>query len=232
MADQHQDASRLFISFISSYTTLMEAHITSVRKILEETVGQIMQSVNDISDRTQKKREEADQALFQVYTTPDGEEAAAVQDVQDSVDAIFASASMSEREREEDAKLNQRSHESNGEEAAILESKMRRVAGKFSKHMEALSTLDESLKQELFLVMGALSNDDVIGQRLEHVCKGIHALNVAISHVLEDFPERCVEDELGVIQNDLLAYIFKIYTSEEEKRLHHHFFSPPLRKAG
>lgn len=221
MTETKSQASYEFIQFISSYTTMIEAHVVAVRKILEDTVGDVMQGVSEISDQTRLKKEEADSALFRVYTEPDKEEATALNEVQGSVDNIFKSASMSDREAQEDAAVNSQDQ---SDAASIIENKLRRVSGKFSKHMEALSTLDDNLKEQLITMMGALSNDDVIGQRLEHICKGIHALNVAISHVMADYLNRCVDSEILAVKDQVLSYVYATYTTEEEKRLHEHFF--------
>ena len=221
MSDNQNRASFEFIQFISAYTTMIEAHVVSVRKILEETVSEVMQGVAEISDQTRIKKEEADSALFRVYTKPDDEEAAALNDVQNSVDHIFTAASMTDRERQEDSIV---SSGEQSEATSVIENKLRRVSGKFSKHMEALSTLDDELKEQLITMMGALSNDDVIGQRLEHICKGIHALNVAITHVMADYQARCVDGEIVAVKDQVLSYVYATYTTEEEKRLHKHFF--------
>lgn len=221
MSDNQNRASFEFIQFISAYTTMIEAHVVSVRKILEETVSEVMQGVAEISDQTRIKKEEADSALFRVYTKPDDEEAAALNDVQNSVDHVFTAASMTDRERQEDSIV---SSGEQSEATSVIENKLRRVSGKFSKHMEALSTLDDELKEQLITMMGALSNDDVIGQRLEHICKGIHALNVAITHVMADYQARCVDGEIVAVKDQVLSYVYATYTTEEEKRLHKHFF--------
>ena len=54
--------------------------------------------------------------------------------------------------------------------------KIKNINESLSAHMAGLNNLDENVRGFLFAIMGGLSMDDVVRQRLEHVSTGLIAL--------------------------------------------------------
>jgi hypothetical protein len=87
-----------------------------------------------------------------------------------------------------------------------------------SAHMATLGNLDDSVRSVLFSIMGALSMDDVIRQRLEHVTTSINAMESGVGRVLADFSAGHLTDvDASLINNEMADKMFRSFTMEEEK---------------
>ena len=112
-----------------------------------------------------------------------------------------------------------------------LADKLRRNAGLFSKHMEALGTLDDDLQEMLMTMMGMLSRDDVIAQRIEHVAQGLQAMQMGLAYILVDFETRCREADVDKLAADMKQFTLRSYTMEEERKLFIAAFGDLKKKA-
>jgi hypothetical protein len=84
-------------------------------------------------------------------------------------------------------------------------------------HMARLGELDKDLQSLIFGMLGALSADDVIGQRLAHVQQSLGQLRLGLASVIRDFDsyfEMLSIHQWGV---DLAKDTFNRYTTEAEK---------------
>jgi hypothetical protein len=87
-----------------------------------------------------------------------------------------------------------------------------------SSHMTQLSNLDDSVRMVLFSIMGALSMDDVVRQRIEHVTTAAHAVDKSIKSVMQEYLQSGLkEDRVKPLINKMALDLFKSYTMEEEK---------------
>jgi hypothetical protein len=226
MADKdYQSASRALIDFVKRFTELQERHLIQIRETMHETVEGVMQGIQEISTKTEAKKKEANTVLVSTYTNPDAEAKATMEAVQDEVSALFEKVQAGDIEA-----VSSKNSDSNDPDSEALRDKLRRSAGLFSKHMEALDTLDTELQGLLLTMMGLLSRDDVIAQRIEHICGSLNAMQASLSYLLIDFQARCKAGEVEKFCNDMQAYIFKTYTMEEEKNVFKEIF-PDFRKA-
>ena len=91
-----------------------------------------------------------------------------------------------------------------------------------SSASRSIAVNDGDLQALLLKMMGVLSRDDIITQRIHHVVLALSALQASLTYVLTDYEGRCRTSEVERFANDLKSYIFKSYTMEEEKEL---FFS-------
>jgi hypothetical protein len=98
------------------------------------------------------------------------------------------------------------------------------MLGKFTAHLENISKVDSSVQDVLFAMMGALSADDVISQRLQHVTASIQALKVGLSYVLIDFEGRFSTKEVSRLRKDLLRVTYSHYSTNEERRIFEQLF--------
>lgn len=202
-------APRALVSFIRSYTDLLEKQLEEIRSTMRETVDGVMFGIQDISQRTTEKKKEATTVLVTTYTNPSEDAKKSMDEVQDEVSRIVEEAQV--------PKTAVAPTSAGGDEE--LRSKLRRNAGFFSKHMEALSTLDDDLQSALMTMMGLLSRDDVISQRIEHVVQGLQAMQTSLSYILVDFESRCRQADVDKLANDLKQFTLRTYTMEEEKKL-------------
>ena len=109
----------------------------------------------------------------------------------------------------------------------ILEDKLRRSGGVFSKHMEALSFMDREVQAVLVKVVGAVSMDDVMAQRLTHVIQSIHLFRNGLSRVVTDHGSYNTQVKVKTLRNEILTQVYRSYTAEEEKVIFHKIFGQP-----
>lgn len=214
MGQQDKNASRALIAFVRSFTDLQEKHLKGIHQTMRETVEGVMQGIHDISEKTATNKKKANEVLVTTYTNPDDAAKQAMNDVQDEVDKVLnaATASMDGTDAGDAPAMDE------------LAGKVRRTAGTFSKHMEALETLDGEVAELLLAMMGQLSRDDVISQRIEHVMMALQAMQTSLTYLLTDYETRSKDGEVERFVADLKSYSFRTYTMEEEKTAFYEVF--------
>lgn len=212
--NERSAASLELVVFLNKYAELLSEQLGAIRKLIEEAVIVVMDNVNTLSQETAQKASEVEKQLTHTYLNPDQKTSDLVEAIQGNVDELFALAS------KDLANTHSKATSSTAE-------KQRRLGGQFSKSMEAIGTMDEALSQMLMDMMAALSNDDVIRQKLEHVLQMVNALQVGMSYVMIDFKNKFTQSEVDALKADLLAYTYKIYTCESEKDIQKAIFGLP-----
>lgn len=228
-----RQASRLLVSFIRSFTDLQEKQLEGIHSTMRETVDGVMKDINTLSQRTQKKKDEANAVLEKTYTEPDAEVKAAIDDAQSEVDRVFDSSKIlpSITSKGSTIPVSPSSKEADSSEDD-LRKKLRRSTGVFSKHMESLATLDSEVQEVLFSMMGQLSRDDVISQRIEHTMMCLQAMQTSLTYLLHDFENRCHVSEVQKFAEDLRSFALRIYTMQDERKVHYALFpeDAPVKK--
>ncbi len=214
-----KNATRSLIVFVRNYTDLLEHNLRDIHLVMREAVDGVMAGIQEISNKTAEGKRKANEVLTTTYTNPDAEAKKVMDSVQDAVDQVMDQAISG------DAK-------STAQEQEDLKAKLRRSSGIFSKHMESLETLDGELSGLLLSMMGALSRDDVISQRIEHVMMGLNAMQASLTYILTDFETRCKEGEVERYIRDLKAFTLRTYTTEEEKQKFFEVFPDDKKKTG
>lgn len=202
MTNIDKGATRNLVAFIRSYTDVLEKQLQAVRETMRETTEGVMDGIQKISDSTARKKKEANTVLMTTYTNPSDDAKKTMDSVQDAVSAVF------------DAAQGTKPATAGPTDA----DKLRRHAGFFSKHMEALETLDEDVQGMLMTMMGMLSRDDVISQRVEHVVQSLQAMQMSLAYVLVDFEARCKQADVDKVVKDLKSFTLRTYTMEEERQ--------------
>ncbi|MBC7660399.1 MAG: hypothetical protein H7249_11925 [Chitinophagaceae bacterium] len=198
-------ASKILIDFLRDFTSLSEQQLLSTKKMLEGIVSQVMTSMMQVSDEATLKKNSAQDVL-----------------VRDVVSGNFiASPTSAVEKKEADDPFASQMHK------AILESKLLRSSGSLSKHLEAISMLDHNLQKVLADVIGAVSVDDVIAQRLDHVIQSLQTLQKALAYFLNDYQKECTPDRVKHLRNRVLTEVYLSYSSEEEKEIFHKIFGLP-----
>lgn len=205
-------ASREIVNFLQKYTEVIELQLVGVRSMIEESVNGVMVGINNLSKETAEKASSANAALEETYLNPDPKTKELVTSIQSSVDNLVNEA----KEKGPDKV-----------ESTVQDNQLRRFGGRFSKHMEAMSTIDKEVSQILYRMVASLSNDDVVRQKLEHTLDSVHALQVSLSSILVNFEERFNLKEMKKMKEDLLGYTYKLYTAEDEKAVFRQFFKIP-----
>ncbi len=224
--DKH--ATRNLIAFVRNFTDLLEKSLQSIQGTMRETVDGVMQGINEISEKTSAKKREANEVLVATYTNPDAEASKIMDSVQNEVNEIMEMAASGGTAAVPTlAAVPTKTGSStvftavNGNEGG---DKLRRGSGLFSKHMEAMETLDGDLQGMLISMMGALSRDDVIAQKIEHVVTALNAMQTSLTYLLTDFEERCKESNVERFTKELKTFVFRSYTMEDEKKIFYNVF--------
>lgn len=98
-------------------------------------------------------------------------------------------------------------------------SQMRLINETLADHMARVSALEERLRASLYAIIGSLSVDDVVRQRLENVSKAMFAMRQGVERVLLRYSEgNQISDEFfESVQDDMLRMMYDAFIMEDEK---------------
>ncbi|MCX6124721.1 MAG: hypothetical protein NTV34_08230 [Proteobacteria bacterium] len=181
---ERDQAIKELFQFIGDYSRLIDRQVQDARSILENTVENMMSSVQEISNAADFKFMKAEEVLVKSDSSRE-----------------FISKSAKELSRTSKSSAN-----------------VTTINAKISAQMAALTDLDQSVQKVLVSIMGALSVDDVVRQRLEHVTTSTHALDNGIRTLLEEYKRGALDQDFAVkVCNSMAQQMYKSYTMEEEK---------------
>jgi hypothetical protein len=202
------NASKILVDFLRDFTLLTEQQLVSIRVLMEKTVADVMDSVMSMNNVATEKKVKANEVL-----------------VKDKSSHSFVSSSSKELEKNETQILSGQADDSLRKN--YLENKLMRTGGLFSKHMEAISGLDHDLQNIITKIMGAVSVDDVIAQRLSHVISSMNHLQKELSQLLVNFKQNARAESIKGFRNKVLTQVYLSYTSEDERLIFHRIFGHP-----
>ena len=202
MADDDENKSYSdLLEFVTSYNGLMEVHLRSVQDMMTGTVNSIMESIHKLSDTTAEGHKVASDTLEEAYLDPDQETLNLVNDMQSFFDTLHGFGEIKDSE-----KLTNE----------IAERK-KWFEEKFGPSLAKLEEVDNNLSEIIFKIIGTLSNEDVITQRLEHVGAAVTGLTAMLDYIILDQKNRLDEHHLQLLKTDVLKFLKSSYTMEEEK---------------
>ncbi len=209
-------ASLIVVGFLQKYTESLSKQIEAVQEQMDLSVSGVMTALQDLSASTEDKKREAEQVLEQTYLAPDANTSAMVDSIQKSADDIFEQATKS-------LSSPSLSPPANFDGGADI----RRMGGLFSKHMESMCSLDDCLKDIVLGMVGSMSNNDVVKQRLDHSMMSLRALHLGLANILVDLDGRLKVDVIKDFKENLLEYTYKSFTTEGERNAFKAIFGPP-----
>lgn len=199
-------AARELLAFLSSYTQLMEQQLNDIRKHMADTVNDVMISIDEISKKHGEKTQKAN-----VILVKDSKDSGAAN--KEEGNYPFQEAKADEIESAEVDRLK----EELSKGAGNFSENVREVGGKLKHHMNSLKNLDGRMQDLLMTMMGALSADDVVGQRLAHVNSALSILRDGLGEIVGDLENKFRLSEIQRINADLEQKVFDSYTMEDEK---------------
>jgi len=217
------DTAEKLIKFLASYSSLLEHQLVAVRETMVQTVEEVMQGVSSISDATEEKKKQAEAALESAYLRPDAETQVLVDSMQETVTNLFDSISASISQGGNGIQHGEDQPE------VLLRNRLKRFLAKFSNNNSQLDQLDDDLTKAIFAMIGSLSTDDVIAQRIDHVRNSLNALQLGLNYLLLDFENRCRTSEVEAFESNLKTYTVKQYTMVSEREVYDQQFpeTPP-----
>lgn len=204
-------ASRELLSFISQYSQLLEVQLAGVRESMEDIVKNVMDNIDKINQMNSMQKKKADAILVKNQEEKGANEAG--QKLNGDKDP-FREAPLASVEQEEDEKLDKEKLEQDREK---LSDNVKEAGGVLKHYMTSLDNLDSKMQDLLITMVGALSADDVVGQRLEHISSAIHTLNHGLSEVIGDFDNKFKLNIINHINKELQKKVYNSYTMEAEK---------------
>ncbi|MFK7873965.1 MAG: hypothetical protein AB8C84_12500 [Oligoflexales bacterium] len=91
----------------------------------------------------------------------------------------------------------------------------------FKMHMNGLHDLSSGLQDALMKMVGAMSMDDVLGQRLEHISDSIVLLRDYVQKMSECSDKEKVFEDATL---SMRSQVFRSYTTEDEKQVYRQVF--------
>lgn len=209
---EDRDSTAYLVGFLSSFTLLIERELLAIRQSVVTTVEAVMQGIEDISITVEKNKIDAEQILEFTYLHPDKETEVLIDDVQQLTDEVIENAF----KQMHDDQSGEGSVSTSKPEAAV-QAGLTRLNVKLDESIGRLSKLDDSVSTSVFSIVGALSSEDLIAQRLEHTILSLKSLQTGLSFILIDYEERCRSEEIERVVKSILTYTYRQYTAEEEK---------------
>lgn len=107
-------------------------------------------------------------------------------------------------------------------------SDLQQISNLFSKDVEAVCAADKRLGQLLSSLMGVVSTDDIIQQRMNHVLFGVRRFNSALVAMIQGQQVMTIEG-VANFRNLVLSDVYQSYTTNEEREIFHQIFGRPKR---
>ncbi|MBP9708222.1 MAG: hypothetical protein KBD78_11295, partial [Oligoflexales bacterium] len=202
-------ASKDLISFFRQYAQLVELQIQSVHGGMTSAVNKIMECIDQISQMSQKNKELAEKTMLEAHLEPDDKSKKAMQAAQAAIDDILnmvENPGLSDLEISKDNLSNSIDH-----------ANTRRRSGRFSKSVEALSGVAGDYVKTLKQIMGILSAEDVIVQRIKHVSIAMSAIEKELAYFDRDFETKFNNSNIEKFSEKIKTTTMKQFTQSEEQ---------------
>ncbi len=195
------------IEFYIKFARMTGKQLDSIKANMEKAVVSVMDTVTVVNQLLDKASTEAEAELMSTHLNPDEDRHQAMTDIQSSVDDIFAAAQAEmsvETSKQDDMK--------------------NRLGGKFAKEKESIYFLAKQTTEPLMGLMGSLSIEDVVGQRLANVGDGLREFTVCLSKLITTKPESVTPEHVRGLENDLKNWTLARLTSTREVEVFNQFY--------
>jgi hypothetical protein len=204
-----------YVGFLNGLSTSLKSQIEAIQLQLEDSSCKVFEALQTLSTSTEAKKKQAEASLDEAYFAPSSAQTAMIDSIQQSTDDIFEQASQLLQSSSTDFV-----------DSSVVDSQngMRRLGGIFSKHMESLSTMDDSIKDLIMVMVGVTSSSDVVKQRFDHVAHTVGELNQVLSEVLSKLNLTLSPLEIQKYRERLLHSVYQGYTMETERNIFKEIF--------
>lgn len=209
MTNKYTQASKDLIIFLDRYMKLIDKHIIDIKNNINDTTGNLMSTLNEMDLAGEDRKKLANTVL----TVKSKNKTDILKEKFQGDDDFFENTDISEIEKLEENII---SNIKNDNDEGFKKIKFNKE--RFSKHMKNLDYLDEKIKNVMFTIMGALSNDDVISQRLIHILDAFKALQDGISKIIIKFDSNFNQKNINNFTSKSLDRMYSQYTMESEKK--------------
>lgn len=190
--EEFELAQKELISFLSKFSGMMVEHLCQIREVMSSTTESVMDCVGHISDARDNKKRMAETILVKKDTNQD--EAADVQGGDDTFKAV----------------INNQGGDDPDQPATL----------RLKDHMKSFKNLDDRIEEILFLMIGSMSADDVVGQRMEHINEALGFMSNRLSTIIgTEAAKEFKTEDVEKLKSDILTLMKKSYTMVEEHQV-------------
>lgn len=195
------------MEFYIKFARMTGKQLDSIKVNMEKAVVSVMDTVTVVNQLLDKASAEAEAELMSTHLNPDEDRHQAMNDIQSSVDDIFAAAQ---------AEM--------AIETSVQDDMKNRLGGKFAKEKESIYFLAKHTTEPLMGLMGSLSIEDVVGQRLANVGDGLREFTVCLSKLITMKPEGLTPEHVRGLEQELKAWTLARLTSTREVEVFNQFY--------
>lgn len=207
-----QDPSEFLVTFLSKFTLLIERELLAIRQNVVSTVEAVMDGIEEISSTVGKNKQDAEEILEFTYLNPDPETEILIEDVQKLADELIEGVY-----REVGTPPGFPETVTTSKSEVVVQNRLNRFNVKLEESLGRLKGLDSRVSSSVMGIVGALSSEDLIAQRLEHTILSLKSLQTGLSFLLIDYDQNCNSAEVERVTKSILTYTYRQYTTEEEK---------------
>jgi len=207
---QHKSGSSSLLDvmeFYIKFSRMTGKQLDSIKASMESAVVSVMDTVTVVNQLLEKVSADAEAELLSTHLNPDDERNKAMNDIQSSVDDIFAAAQ---------AELTV--------ETNVEDDTKNRLGGKFAKEKESIYFLATQTTEPLMGLMGSLSIEDVVGQRLTNVGEGLREFTICLSKFITMKPEGLTPERIHSLELELKNWTHSKLTSTREVEVFNQFY--------
>lgn len=220
MADGREE----LVEFLSKYCELIERQLSTVSSTLASTVEQVMEGVSSMNTNTQKAKETVEKALEETYLSPNPESLLVFNEIDASTNKLVQELRSTPDTNSSRAEIPERKEDE-------LLRRIKACDATFSKNMHDLKDLNDDLKAIILGMVGALSSEDVISQKLNHIIMALKVLQVGLSYTLIDFDSRSTKAEIQKMIQDVQKFTLQQFISQDEKNQYYQIFDKNKNQA-
>lgn len=219
--DERKIAAKNLLAFISDYTALLLNQIEAIKKGMAVIVDEVMDNVEKISSAKSAKTRMAESILL---NDQDKKEQASSYN--------FREVSAKSRFEAENAHLLKDLTQNSSEQKHTTNQPIKQAHHRLKDYMKHLDELDTTMQKLVFTMVGALSADDVVGQRIDHVAGALGILKDSLKQIVEGFEANFSEKMIEDFSDDINNKIYACYTMQEEREafVKIHGFVPSVKK--
>lgn len=204
LSDDRELASRELLQFLDKYFAVLEGQISEIRSTMAALAGDTMERLLAMSRSTEENLLRARQLLVK---RTDGDGSSPKITGEDRFFKSTVAESVTSLPTETEAQTT----EGDRGRSALL------------GYMQQVGALDERLQASMMNMVGLLSTDDVMAQRLQHVELGLAMLKVAMANIMNSFNDKSAISLIKNELNNLSDALFSKYTIEAEKQVHRQY---------
>jgi hypothetical protein len=211
LSDERKLVARELLQFLDKFFEVLGNQIGAIRDTMGGLAGDTMDRLMELSRNTEENMGRARQLL--VKRSDEDQKTARLIGEDQFFKSTFAEA------------IDRDNSDSTGGNLAV--DPVFKARDAMRQYMQQVGVLDNKLQASVMEMVGLLSSDDVMVQRLLHVEQGLMMLKSAIAQIVSDFDDSMAIPQLMNILKGLDEGLYARYTIESEKQLHREI----LRKA-